>query len=345
MTDQPADVVFNLVLAGAFREAADLAADHGLPAQGTLRATATLLSRASWLARHSPYPDVRDGARSVLISVAGIARRWATRAEPVAPDAATMPQDKAAFDRLMLEILSDQGFYHPVFLPGANRPIPPTRHNAPGSDGSYHAAEWTLVRDNMERACGGTLQDKVIVDAGCADGYFTLQLGLEGARVVALDTKILMALRTATLAALHSLQDRVIVKLGTASDVARIVGNLRSIRPDLGRPDAVCALGLIYHFDDLAGDLAGLTGLGVPILIETDASPRAEEAAFDPARHSDPQTVALPWLVDWLDEHGYEPTHDPRWADTVAGLDGRANSARREMVLAIPRRPAPAHAR
>ncbi|WPZ35775.1 class I SAM-dependent methyltransferase [Thalassobaculum sp. OXR-137] len=330
------------VLQGDFRAASAVAREQGLPSYAELVRTAEFLSATAWLATDAPDPHIREEAERVLRAVAAISPRWVENAVPRAPVPELMPRTKAAFDSLMVRALGDRGYYHPVSLPGLDGPVPPSRFNAPDRSGAYHTTEWTLARPLLERACGGSLRDRVIVDAGCADGFFSLNLARAGARVVALDVAVTMALRTATFCALNGLGDRVTVQLGPAQDLPAILDRLRAAFPGLERVDAVCALGLIYHFDDMTGPLTALTGLGAPILFELHACPPEDEAAFDPAHHRNPEPVSLPWLSAWLRRSGFDTVPEPRWRAAAEALADRPRILRHEMLLALPAADRPA---
>lgn len=325
------------VMNGNFLAASILARQNGLPVQAELSKTAEFLSATAWLADQSPEPLIRQEARQVLKAVATISPRWVENAQPRAPVPDLMPRTKDDFDRLMVRALDDRGFYHPVDVPGTDGLIPPSRSNAPDATGAYHTAEWALAGPMLEQACGGSLRDRVIVDAGCADGFFTLNLAKAGARVAAVDIAVTMVLRTATFCALNGLHDRLTVQLGPAQDLPAILSRLRLTQPALERVDAVCALGLIYHFDDLMPPLAALTGLGVPILFELHACPPEDEATFDPTRHRNPEPVSLPWLTAWLDSAGFDTVPEPAWRKTAERLASRPEILRHEMLLAVPR--------
>lgn len=330
--------IIRLVMDGDFRAASALARKSGMPVHAELARTTEFLSATAWLAERSTDPVIRGEAGKVLRAVAAIVPRWVenARPHPVVPE--LIPHAKSAFDRLMVRALGDRGFYHPVAVPGLAEPVPPSRANAPDATGAYHRAEWELVRPLLERACGGSLRDRVIVDAGCADGFFALALARAGARVVALDIAVTMVLRTATFAALNDLHERVTVQLGPVHDLPAILARLEAAHPELGRVDAVCALGLIYHVDDLAPSLQALTGLDAPVLFEFHACAPQDEAAFDPTRHRNPQPVSLPWLAAWLDGAGFDVLPEPGWQETAARLASRPQRLRQEMLLAVPRR-------
>lgn len=326
------------VMHGDFRAAGALAKQNGLPVHAELSRTADFLSATAWLAEASPEPLIRHEADKVLTAVAAISPRWVEKAQPRPLVPELVPRTKAAFDRLMVRALDDRGYYHPIDLPGMDGPAPPRRSNAPDATGAYHRAEWDLALPLLERACGGSLQDRVIVDAGCADGFFALNLARAGARVLALDIAVTMVLRTATFAAMGDLQDRITVQLGPAQELPGILARLRLADPRFDRVDAICALGLIYHFDALVPALEALTGLGAPILLELHACPPEGEAAFDPTRHRNPEPVSLPWLIQWLDGAGFDTVAEPAWRVTADRLAARPTLLRQEMLLAVPKR-------
>lgn len=336
MSDHPNSIVIKLILDGDFRAAAAVAKEHGLPIFRELSRTADFLSLTTWLAGRSEQPDIRLVAQAVLQAVAAISPRWVEQANPRPPTAALMPGTRAAFDRLILQVLGDRGYYHPIRLPGTDGLIPPNRENAPASSSAFHEAEWELVRPLLIQACGGSLADKVVVDAGCADGFFTLNLAREGARVIALDIAVTMILRTAAIAALNGLHHRVVPRLGPTLELAALLDRLAQSDPSLTPVDAICALGLIYHFDHLVENLEAMASLRVPMLLEFNATPAAGEATFDPARHRNPLPVSLPWLTGWLEARGFEVIPEPAWPATVTALETRAIPLRQEMLLALP---------
>lgn len=346
MADHPTSIVIKHILEGDFLAASRVAAEHGLPGRTELIRAAEFLSVTTWLARHAEAEPVRREAAAVLRAVSGISPAWVSKAEPRPPVAAQMPHRKAEFDRLMVRALGDRGYYHPIRLPSAEGLIPPNRANMRSDSVAYHAAEWDLARPLLERACGGSLSDKLVVDLGCADGFFSLTTARAGARVVAVDIAVTMILRTATFAALNGLHGRVLARLGPARELPRILERIAAANQTLPRVDAICALGLIYHFDDLMGDLAVLTRLGVPILFEFNATAVEEEAAFDPTHHRNPRPVSMPWLTGWLRMRGFEVILEPAWRDAAARLGGHPNApdtpvdgsatTRQEMLLAVP---------
>lgn len=349
MADHPTSIVIKHILEGDFLAASRVVADHGLPGQTELIRAAEFLSVTAWLARHAEAEPVRREAGAVLEAVSGISPAWVAKAEPRPPVAAQMPHGKPEFDRLMVRALGDRGYYHPIRLPTVEGLIPPNRANTRSDSVAYHAAEWELARPLLERACGGSLSDKLVVDLGCADGFFSLAMAHAGARVVAVDIAVTMILRTAAFAALNGLHRRVFARLGPARELPRILQRIAAADQTLPRVDAICALGLIYHFDDLMGDLAVLTRLGVPILFEFNATAAEEEAAFDPKHHRNPRPVSMPWLTGWLRMRGFEVILEPAWRETAARLGGHPNgpesavggleATRQEMLLALPTGP------
>ena len=338
MADQPTALIVEHVNAGDFFAASEVAREHGLPIHDELAKTAAFLSVTTWLASHGEPPQVREEAGRVLRAVAAISPRWVENARPHPPVPDLMPRDKPAFEALMIRALGDRGYYHPVDLPGGEGRVAPRRANAPDASGAYHRAEWALARPLLERACGGSLHGRVIVDAGCSDGFFSLALAGEGAQVIALDVAVTMALRTATFAALKGLGDRVVVQLGPAQDLRAILSRLRTPSGTPPEIDAICALGLIYHFDDLIPPLTALTRLAVPILFEIHACSVEEEAGFDPVRHRNPEPVSLPWLTGWLAEAGFAVIPEPGWRQRADVLATRPQRLRHEMLLALPTR-------
>lgn len=326
------------VIQGDFSAASAAARAQNLPLHVELTRIAEFLSATVWLADQAPAPAVRLAARRVLTAVTAISDLWVKNARPRPPLPDLVPRTEAEFERLMVRALGDQGFYHPVDIPGADGLIAPNRNNAPDSNGAYHTAEWEFAKPLLERACGGSLSGKVIIDAGCADGFFSLMLARAGARVIAVDIAVTMALRTATFAALNGLHEQVTVQLGPAQDLPAILARLRATLPGLERVDAICALGLIYHFDDLTASLAALAGLGAPILFELHACAVETEAGFDPARHRNPEPVSLPWLDTWLRAAGFDTAAEPAWRSRAEALATRPVVLRQEMLLALPRR-------
>lgn len=341
MADHPNSIVIKHIFDGDFLAASAVVAAHGLPGQTELLRTAEFLSVTSWLAAQADVPAVRREARAVLQAVAGVSARWVENAVPRPPVAAQMPRSKAEFDRLMVRALADRGYYHPIRLPSLRDLIPPNRANVRSASTAYHTAEWGLARPLLERACGGSLADRVIVDLGCADGFFSLNLARAGARVVAVDIAVTMILRTATFAALNGVHRQVLGRLGPARDLPVIIDRIADATPGFAPVDAICALGLIYHFDDLTADLTAMTDLRVPILLEFDATPAQDEATYDPSAHRNQTPVSAPWLTGWLRDRGFQVIAQPAWRDTATALDTRTASdppatARREMLLAIP---------
>lgn len=338
MEDQMNNSIIQHVMNGDFRAAGALARENGLAVHAELTKTAEFLSATAWLAEKAAEPLIRREAGQVLQAIATISPPWVENAQPQALVPELIPHTKAEFDRLMVRVLGDRGFYHPIDVPGIEGLVPPSRSNAPDATGAYHRAEWGFMRPLLERACGGSLQGRVIVDAGCADGYFALNLAKAGAKVVALDIAVTMALRTATFGALNGLNEQIAVQLGPVHELQKVLNRLRVERSGLEQVDAVCALGLIYHFDDLVPPLSVLVELGVPILFELHACPPEDEAAFDPVRHHNPEPVSLPWLTAWLDSAGFDTVPEPAWRRTAERLARRPDVLRQEMLLAVPKR-------
>ncbi|MDF1793818.1 MAG: class I SAM-dependent methyltransferase [Thalassobaculaceae bacterium] len=336
MTDHPNSIVIKLVMDGEFEAASTIARERGMAVHEELARIAGFLSLARWLAVNAEAPLIRTEAQSVLATIGTICRRWVENAQPRPPP--SQPGTKAEFDRLIVDAISDRGFYHPIRVPGIDGQIAANRSNAPDPSGAYHAAEWELLRPLLTRACGGTLRDKVVVDIGCADGFFALNLAREGARVIAIDIAVTMAQRTATLAALNGLQDRIVVQLGPAHELAVILERVRAVRPDLAGVDAICALGVVYHFNDLVGSLHALTRLRVPILFEFNATLAQDESGFDPSRHRNPMPVSLVWLRGWLRAAGFACVMEPAWRTSADRLAKRPIATRQEMLLAMPSR-------
>lgn len=333
MGNQPERHIIDLVIRGDLVAARDFAAANRLVSFSDLDCAVSVIAAANWLQGSGASDEVRVEAGRVVEAITKVAWQWVARTPPQPLPDGRVPRDKAAFDALMIDMIRGGGFYHPIEVPSARGYIAPTRINARASDDAYHATEWQLVESLLAGHLGGGLDGRFIVDAGAADGFFSRMLAKAGARVLAIDRTILMAMRTAVLSALNGLQDRITTKLGNAAALSVPLDHMRHAG-ELECVDAICALGLIYHFSDLDGELSGLLREGVPVVLEFNATDPADEGDYDPARHRDPTAISLPWLVDWLDRHGYETVHEPRWAEFVAG---RANAARQEMLLALPR--------
>jgi hypothetical protein len=262
-----------------------------------------------------------------------MAAKWVAQTPPRPLPAEKIPHDKAAFDSLMIELIGHGGFYHPIEVPSVEGYVEPSRKNARARDDLYHPSEWQLVEGLLTRHLGG-IDGRFIVDAGTAEGFFSRMLARRGAEVLAVDQTIMMAVRTAVLSALNGLQDRITTNIGNVAALATGLGAMR--RADtLGRVDAICALGLIYHFHDLEDELTGLLCEDVPLVFEFTAADPGDEAGYDPSRHRDGTPISLPWLVDWLARRGYVALHEPRWAEYVARRS--TSGMRQEMLMALPR--------
>lgn len=336
MAENPNGIVIKHILNGDFLAASEVVAAHGLPGQTELIRTAEFLSVTSWLAANSEAMAVRLEAQAVLQAVAGVSSRWVENAVPRPPVASQIPRSKVEFDRLMVQALGDRGYYHPIRLPTVDAPIRPNRANVRSTSVAYHTAEWTLVRRLLERACGGSLADKVVVDLGSADGFFSLSLAQAGARVIAIDIAVTMILRTATFAALNGLHRQVQARLGPTTELRAMVDRIGAEAPDFAPIDTICALGLIYHFDDLTTNLTAMAEFRVPILFEFHAALEPEEDSFDPALHRNPQPVSAAWLTDWLRDRRFEVMREPAWNGTAANLGSDGKAPRQEMLLALP---------
>lgn len=330
---QPGMHIIDLLRRGRLLAAREFAVTHHPLALPDLDCVVSVITTATWLRLQGPNEMIRTEAHGVVQAVSKIAEQWVAQTPPRPLPAEKTPHDKAAFDTLMIELIGHGGFYHPIEVPSAEGYLEPSRNNARVRDDLYHPSEWELVEGLLTRHLGG-IDGRFIVDAGTAEGFFSRMLARRGAEVLAVDQTIMMAVRTAVLSALNGLQDRITTSLGNVAALATGLGAMRRAGT-IGRVDAICALGLIYHFHDLEHELTGLLCEEVPVVFEFTAADPRDEAGYDPSRHRDGTPISLPWLVDWLARRGYVALHEPRWAEYVARRS--TSGMRQEMLMALPR--------
>ena len=301
--------------------------DHGLKIYSRIAQT---LSAASWLSSNASDLEVRDRAGSILKAIATIDARWVKHARPRALLKESIPHTLEDLNRLFVSSLNLQGFYHPIDLPGVDSEIAVPRPNTRSNLTDYHEREWDLVNRLVTNLFHTGIAGRTVLDLGPADGFFTLKCARAGASVLAYDRHALMVARTAVFSVLAGVSDRVTVRL---LSVDRIDPNVWSSGPDTC--DLILALGVIYHFDDLVGDLARIVGLRVPVVFEFPSTGADNGDRYDPAARSDNRPISLRWFLEWLDGQGFDATVEPDWGRYNNDLtDG---DTRYNMVLAVPR--------
>ena len=120
---------------------------------------------------------------------------------------------------------------------------------------------------------GRPLADLRVLDLGCGEGVYSIELGLAGAEVLAIDARTERMDAGAAVAARHGL-----------ANVRFEVGDARRVtRESHGEFDVVLLLGLLYHFDapevfDVIANVRGLASrlLLVDTLVALDAREEAE---------------------------------------------------------------------
>lgn len=134
-------------------------------------------------------------------------------------------------DRLAADIKKLGPWFHQIEIaPGVRtRDIAPS----PGPQPVDHpASRWQIFKDRIPSDLSGTR----VLDIGCADGFFTVELARRGANVVAQDAWKKMIDRL----------EWVVEHLGLTDRVTCRVGEVETLSTE-ERYDFVLCLGLIYH--------------------------------------------------------------------------------------------------
>jgi len=292
-----------------------------------LSAVAQTLSATAWLvtAESGAPEEVRSISARILDVVARVSPKWKSNANPKPLNRAVVPADRAGLESLLIRILEHSGYYHPIRTSQGLRP--PSRPNARMYDADYYADEWRLVRDLVGRAVGLPGNDRMVLELGPAEGFFSVQMAEAGFHVSAIERDILMLVRACVFAVLAGTEDRLTPVLGYGDSVLIVA--------ERNQPDLILALGVIYHFNALEGELETLLKPGVPVVLEFQALPAERDADYDPASHRDPNPVSERWLTSWLEARGWSYLPEPRWTEISAGYR-RSDDRRNVMALALP---------
>lgn len=249
---------------------------------------------------------------------------------------ADIPRSREDLNRLFVTLMEYGGYYHPLELDGIRPEQFPRRLNVRTVAPGYYDREWALIDGMLRSVFPDGLVGKTVLDGGPADGFFTLRCARAGARVQSVEPMILMMARTAIFSALAGCVDRVQVRFQSVRDFASCrLGPDPALGSGADDIDVVLALGLIYHFDDLVGDLRLLVALRRPIVFEFASVEPSDDTPYDPSTHRDPQPVPLKWLRGWLDDEGFSTVVEPAWREYNIAIPDGAKT--REMVLAVPR--------
>lgn len=324
------EAVAALIHHGRLEQGCRLAKDWNISWVTPFRIIADVLSATSELAETSNEPGVSETSRAILSALGKIDPNWIEHAVPKTLPEKLVPRTREELNRLIVSMMTHGGYYHPLELDGINPDEVPKRANVRTTQPGYHEREWDLMLELLRPIFPDGLTGKTILEGGPADGFFTLRCSRAGAHVRALEKNPLMAARTAVFSALAGYEQQVSVTMKPTHAFAPDAS--RSDEPMI---DAVLALGLIYHFNDLIGDLKHLTAFRRPIVFELPSVDSHPETPYDPMAHRDPHPVSLDWLRDWLDGEGFATTVEPNWRAFNASLADGAKI--REMVLAVPK--------
>ncbi len=165
---------------------------------------------------------------------------------PTPPDAGTDPD---AIRRGLAEL--GGGWWHNIDLHGTPTKPAPLASEAP----DHPRGKWHALRPGLPEVRGLS-----VLDVGCSEGFFALELKrLGAARVVGVDPDPLRVRRARFAAGVLGL------------DVDYVHAGVANLEP-LGRFDLVLALGLLYHVRspwDALQALAGATASGGTLVVET----------------------------------------------------------------------------
>jgi tRNA (mo5U34)-methyltransferase len=174
-------------------------------------------------------------------------------------------------------------WFHQIDLPFdvRTRDIAPT----PGGQPRDHPQwRWDLVAPHLPEDMTGMR----VLDIGCADGYFSIEVARRGATVLAMDLN----------------RDRV-ERVAFAADVLGLDGiearrgSIDDIDDSFGEFDLVLFLALLYHLKDVYGGLARLVPLAPRMILESAAidDPR-------PCMYFDPPAPSHPGNPKWFPTTG-----------------------------------------
>lgn len=295
---------------GRLHEARQIAERSGIDGLKPLIVAASVIGAAAWLKDNAPDPELRSAAADILVALGKLASAWQVDPTPYRLVSTAIPTDRESFNRLFIHLLRSNGFYHPIELPGLDAPDVGLRFNRRSEKPGYHDLEYRLIRELLAEHFPDGLTGLGVIDVGPADGFFTARLAAEGARVLAVEKNLLMAMRTAVIASLKGVTDRVIVRNATLDTLQP-----KRVEAHLKGGGFILAVGLIYHLPNLVAGLEKLIAPRVPIVLEYQATEigSEEEAAFDPASHGDRRPVATPWLTEWLEARDFKVRVEPRW--------------------------------
>lgn len=241
-------------------------------------------------------------AKAALERISLLSKAWVENAPPI-------PVGDLDAETVFLRTLKGWGFYQ----------TPPIDHQEAVSrtlNRQYFDAAWDHLRPFIPKV-------KRAFEVGPAEGFYTTKLVEHGIAVMAADRDPLAAVRAATFASLNQLKN-VTIRCASLSVAAPYV---------TPKPDIIIALGVIYHFLPLIENLKHLTEFRRPILFEFNAGYPCE--TFDPSTYQDNQGVPVWWLRKWLDEEGFDSTHNSDWNAVAHRLSGHLPN--QEIVYAVPR--------
>lgn len=326
-----------LAEAGRLHEARTIVEQSGIEGLKTLVVAAKTVGVAAWLKANAPEPDMRSAAADILVALGKLVPAWQADPTPYPLVQTAVPRDRESLNRLFISLIGTEGFYHPIELPGLGAEHSDPRFNRRSNSPGYHATEYTLIRGLLAEQFPDGLAGRRVIDIGPAEGFFTARLASDGAQVLAVEKILLMAIRTAVIASLQGLTDRVSVR-NAGLDILD-PAKMRAYLDGDGSVGGgfILAVGLIYHLPDLTGGLEKLIAPGVPVVLEyqsTEIGSR-EEAEFDPTAHGDRRPVATPWLTAWLEERGFDVRVEPQWRAYDADVSDV--HVPHDMLIAIPR--------
>ena len=168
--------------------------------------------------------------------------------------------------------------------------------------------KWDRIAPHLE-----SLDDRLVLDVGCGNGYFCWRLALAGARrVIGIDPTALflaqfLAIKKLMAAAMPSLTER----------VALLPVGIEAVPPKLGRFDTVLSMGVLYHrrspIDHLI-DLHGALRKHGQLVLETLVIPGDDNDVLVPSgRYAKMRNV---WFIPspaaltvWLQRAGFDDIH------------------------------------
>jgi len=168
--------------------------------------------------------------------------------------------------------------------------------------------KWARVRDRIAPLAG-----RNVLDVGCGNGYYALQMRNAGASgVFGIDPTLLFVL-----------QFEAIRKLTGAGGIHVLPLRLEDLPPDSRAFDTTFSMGVLYHRRNPAAHLEALFGTlrtGGELVLETLILPGGGREVLEPEdRYARMRNVwhlpTVPVLLDWLLEAGFA---NPRLIDVTA---------------------------